>query len=254
MAYVIAVSNQKGGVAKTTTCMSLGACLAEQGKQVLLVDLDPQSNLTMAAGLDPDELENTLSDLLVGEGDFAQAIHELTLPGFHILPADIRLAGLDAELRSLHHEGYESQLLQVLSHWTKQFDYILLDCPPSLGSMTLMALTAADLVLIPVQCEFYAARGLMRLMDIITAIKMRTNPPLTYHLLVTLYDKRNRISREVLAQLQENFEGHLFETRIEMDTRLRESPLVGEPVILFAPRSRSSGQYRQVALELLAMG
>lgn len=253
MSKILAISNQKGGVAKTTTCMSLGAGLAELQQRVLIVDLDSQANLTLAAGLDDHELPWSVVDLFnPGDGEAAEAqanaIFPTSVDGLDILPADLRLAALE---RYLYDEpGYEYLLDKILSQWQNTYDYILLDCPPSLGAITLMALTAAQMVLVPVQCEYYAARGLSRLLDIVSEVQKRTNPGLKYHLLATLYDRRNNICRTVLEQLQTHFSTAIFETVIGVDTRLRESPATGEPVLVYAPRTRAATQYRQLAQEI----
>jgi chromosome partitioning protein len=256
MARVVAVSNQKGGVAKTTTCLSLGACLAELGRRTLVVDLDSQAHLTMAVGLDPDELEWTLADLLgpadAGTpADSAPANGEMIQPtmveGLDILPADVRLASIERFL--YEQDGYEASLARVLAPWQAGYEYILLDCPPSLSALTLTALTAARRVLIPVQCEYFAARGLDRLLGIVAAVQERTNPDLTYHLLATMYDQRNNICQSVLEQLQAHFADHLLDTVIGVDTHLRECPVAGEPITVYAPRTRATEQYRQLARE-----
>lgn len=256
MAKILAISNQKGGVAKTTTTMSLGAGLAEQNQRVLVVDLDSQANLTMAAGFDDHELPASLVDLFNPVEDTAEtatsaSIYSTEMDGLDILPADVRLAALE---RYLYDEpGYEYLLKKILAQWQKTYDYILLDCPPSLGAITLMALTAAQMVLVPVQCEYYAARGLTRLLEIVAEVQKRTNPTLTYRLLATLYDRRNNICRSVLEQLQGHFPEAIFETIIGVDTRLRESPATGEPVLMYAPRTRASEQYRLLTQEVQLM-
>lgn len=256
MAHILALSNQKGGVAKTTTCMALGGGLVELGKKVLIVDLDSQSNLTLAAGLDADELPWTIVDLFeamtvdIPEA-WAGAIYPTKMPGLDVLPSDLRLASVE---RLLYDQAnYEQILGQILGKLQGDYDYILLDCPPSLGSITLMALTTASLVLVPVQCEYYAARGLSRLLDIVSEVQKRTNPNLAYYLLPTMYDKRNSICQSVLAQLQTHFSTTIFDTIIGIDTRLRESPVTGEPIMLYAPRTRATAQYRNLAKEVSAL-
>lgn len=259
MTHTIAISNHKGGVAKTTTCLSLGACLAEMSLRTLVVDLDPQADLTLSVGLDADELKWTMADLLepVVDGTWTgswresppvEVIQPTGFEGLDILPADPRLASIERFLYDL--DDYEMILAQILSAWQEGYDYILLDCPPSLGAYTLMGLTAAQNVLIPIQCEYFAARRLERLLEVVDAVQERTNPGLSCLLLATMYDKRNRICRSVLEKLRINFPERLFETVIGVDTRLRESPALGEPIILYAPRTRASRQYRQLAHEL----
>mgnify|MGYP006277498075 FL=1 len=246
-AEVIAISNQKGGVAKTTTTFSLGASLAEMGYRTLVVDLDSQANLTLAAGLDPHGLEHTIVDLFDGvqNGAFRK---KTLLSNLHILPADLRLSRVE---RSLYEKGsYEETLVRMLQPWMDYYHFILLDCPPSFGAMTIIALIAADHVLIPVQSEYYAARGLTRLLQIAEFIKTRTGKDVSYHVLVTMLDTRNRIHRIVLEKLQTNFPDLLLDTKINVDTNLRECPATGEPIILYEPNTRASQEYRALAQEL----
>jgi chromosome partitioning protein len=258
MAKVIAVSNQKGGVGKTTTCFSLGASLVELGYRVLVIDLDPQANLTLAAGLDYDELDKTLVDSLDGGADGVGS----NLPGedktvkpiatslenLDILPSDPRLARVERDL--YERPDYETHLAEVIRPMLSLYDYIIFDCPPTLSSLTLVALYAADEVLIPVQCEYYAAKGLDLLLTIIATMEKRRDKTIPWHLVVTLYDPRNKIHRTVYEQLKYNFSEHLLETFIRMDTKLRECPIVGEPITVYAPKTRASKQYRQLAQEV----
>jgi len=261
MTRIIAISNQKGGVAKTTSCITLGACLAELQHKVLIVDLDPQAHLSLAAGLEPDDLAYTLADLLENDPEALaakQAIYPTVIPGLEILPADLRLSTLESGLAQQPDSEYI--LKQLLATWQTEesrangnsYDFILLDCPPSMGFTTIIALSAANLALIPVQCEYFASRGLLRLLDIIDAVKLRTNPSLEYLIFISMYDSRNLVSRRVLEQLQDHFNDRLLESIIRLDTRLRESPMAGEPVISYAPRTRASQEYRDLAQELLA--
>lgn len=254
MSLVFAIGNQKGGVGKTTTCISLGACLAEAGHSTLVVDLDAQSNLTMSAGLDPDHLEWTIPDLLDPErlvqiSHLSEAIKHTSVQGLDILPSDVRLASTERMLYGI--ADYESALGHLLSNWYSQYEYMLIDCPPSLGALTLTALTAAQVVIVPVQCEYYSARGLMRLVDVIDAVRRHTNPSLEYRLVTTMFDGRNKISQRVYDQLRENFGPHFFDTVVRVDTKLRESSVIGEPIVVYAPRSRSSEAYRKLAQEVI---
>jgi chromosome partitioning protein len=248
---IIALSNQKGGVAKTTSCISIGACLAETGQRTLIVDLDPQAHLTIASGLNPDELSVTIVDLLaVADEPVDEVIQSTSVSNLDILPADLRLA--ETEMSFYNHPDYEEKLVNILGQLRSQYRYILLDCPPSLGGMAILALTAAEYALIPVPCEYFASRGLIRMMDIVEAVRKRTNPGLEYGLFVSLYDARNRVSRQILEQLRQHFGGHLFDTVVNVDTRLRESTMVGEPITTYAPQTRSSQQYRALAQELVS--
>lgn len=251
MAKVIAVSNQKGGVGKTTTCFSLGAGLVESGYHVLVIDLDPQANLTLAAGLDYDEVEKTLVDLLdngsIPDPD-PHFIHHTVLDRLDILPADPRLARVERDLYEL--ADYETRLARAIEPYQSHYNYIILDCPPTLSSLTLIAFYAADEVLIPVQCEYYAAKGLDLLLTIISTMEKRRNRTIPWHLVVTLFDPRNKVHRTVFEQLKNNFPEHLLETFIRMDTKLRECPILGEPITVYAPTTRASEHYRNLAQEV----
>ncbi|MGB9672732.1 MAG: ParA family protein [Anaerolineales bacterium] len=264
MTITLAISNQKGGVAKTTSCFSIAACLAEKGHRTLVVDLDPQAHLTMAAGYDADELDHNVVDLLLQDQvnlDWEKYILATPMENLQLLAGDLRLAHIERELNEL--DNYEYKLSQVLGPLKQgsfgkkgreglgDYDYILLDCPPSLGTLTILALTASDWALVPVQAEYFASRGLLRLLDVIEAVKQHTNPALDFAIFVTMYDSRNRISQLVLAELKQHFEGRVLATPIRIDTRLRESPMSGEPVILYAPRTRASQEYRSLTSELL---
>jgi chromosome partitioning protein len=251
MANVIAISNQKGGVGKTTTCYSLGACLVEMGQKVLVVDLDPQSNLTLAAGLDFEELDNTLVDVidnLTSNGPAQDdVIRSTSLANLFILPCDPRMARVERDL--YEQDNYEDKLKEALLPWDKDFDYILLDCPPTLSSLTLVALSAAQEVLIPVTCEYYAAKGLDLLINIISSVEKHTGHKLPWYMVVTMFDPRYKISNTVLEQLNVNFPDNLLNTIIRIDTRLREAPVFGEPIITYSPNTRASEQYRELARE-----
>jgi chromosome partitioning protein len=247
---VIAISNQKGGVAKTTTCLSLGACLAELGQLVLLIDLDPQSNLTLSLGLKPDELRHTVDEALLGNISLVSASRESAIFGMDIVPANRGLVVLDKILYG--QKGYEFFLKNSLDAMGDDlYNTVLIDCPPSLGTLTLNALTAADMLLVPAQCEYYAVHSLRQTMELVKLVREKTNPRLAYRVLVTMYDRRNRISRSVLEQMQQALGDTLFSTIIEVDTRLRESPAFGQPITCYAPNTRSAQQYRALAKELL---
>lgn len=253
MTTVIAVSNQKGGVAKTTTCLSLGACLAEMGQIVLLIDLDPQTNLTLSLGLKPDQLHYTVDDALLGDTSLVSVSRESETFGLDIIPAKRNLAVLDKILYG--RKNYEFYLKRGLDAMGGDFyDTVLIDCPPSFGTLTLNALTAADLLIIPVQCEYYAVHSLRQTVELATLVRNRTNPRLTYRVLVTMYDRRNRICQLILDQMQQGMEQLLFETVIEIDTKLKESPVFGQPITLYEPNTRGAQQYRELAKELVNYG
>jgi chromosome partitioning protein len=254
MAKTIAVSNQKGGVGKTTTCVSLGANIALQDKKVLIIDLDSQANLTMAVGMDPDDIELAIPDVIDPEEqdenvDISKVIQTTNIKNLDILPSDVRLAATEQGLVSI--DGYEWLLANALKPIQEKYDFILIDCPPALSPLTLIALAASDMVLVPVQTEYYAARGLERLLETIDAVQKHLNPSLTYHLVGTIFDRRNRISRDVLSQLFTSFDGNIFETVIGIDNQIRESAAAGEPIPQYSPKSRSNIEYEQLALEVI---
>ena len=250
MRRVIAICNQKGGVAKTTTCLSLGACLAELQKSVLLVDLDPQANLTLSLGIEPSALRRTVSDAILHNATLVSVSRETDVTSLDVAPANTGLAAVDKVLyRCRDYELYLKEAVQQLDE--QLYDYVLLDCPPSFGPLTLNALTACGLMIVPTQAEYYAARTLHNVFELVRLVRERTNPTLRYRLLVTLYDRRNKICQTMLAQMRAAFSKSLFETIIEIDTKLRESPVVGQPITLYRPKTRGAQQYRALAKELL---
>ncbi len=253
MAHVVALSNQKGGVAKTTTTISLGASLAGMGRRVLLVDLDPQSNLSLSLGHQDDAPGETISDALETalnprKVDWDELIRHTSQKNLDIVPSDARLWTVERLITEK--QGYEYELKTLLARWQKIYDYILVDCSPSLGPLTVMALTAADRVIIPIQTEFLAVVGLVRLIETIDAVKEHTNSNLEFNLLAVMYDQRNGICRDVLTKLQENFSARLFSTVIGVDTRLKECVAVGQPITQYDPRTRATQQYGMLADEL----
>jgi chromosome partitioning protein len=247
---IIAINNHKGGVAKTTTCLSLGACLAEQGRTVLLVDLDPQAHLTMSLGVAPEELRRTVADALLANSSLVGVSRESAIPGLDLVPANRGLATVDKLLYP--QKGYEFNLKQRLAGLNGHgYDFVLLDCAPSFGVLTLNALAAAHLLLIPVQAEYYAAHSLRPTIELANLARAKTNPGLRTRLVVTMYDQRNRISRAILAQLQQELSRLLFNTVIGIDVRLKECPAFGRPITRYAPAARSAQQYRALARELV---
>jgi chromosome partitioning protein len=236
-------------VAKTTTCLSLGACLAESGYTVLLVDLDPQAHLTLSLGLDPDKLRRTVGDALLGRASLLSVSRESAVFDLDIVPANQELALIDKLL--YRQDGYEFFLKRRLEALPKDFyEFILIDCSPSFNLLTLNALTAADLLVIPVQCEYYAAYSLKGITRLAQLVQLRTNARLAYRLLITMYDQRNKICRLILEQMRRELNPLLYQTIIEVDTRLRESPAFGQPITRYAPQTRGAQQYRALAREL----
>jgi chromosome partitioning protein len=259
MSHVVAISNQKGGVAKTTTCISLGACLTERGNRTLLVDLDPQANLSLSLGQHDDAPGETISDALETALNprklkWDELIRKTSVEDLDVVPSDARLWTVERLISEKR--GYEHELKLILNRWQEKYDYILIDCAPSLGPLIVMALTASDRVIIPIQTEFLAAVGLVRLIETVDAIKEHTNPTLDFNLLAVMYDQRNSICREVLNKLQENFSAKLFSSVIGVDTRLKECVATGQPITQYDPKTRATQQYGMLAgeLELLVDG
>lgn len=248
----IAVCNQKGGVAKTTTCLSLGACLAELGYSVLLIDLDPQAHLTLSLGIKADQLRRTGSDALLANASLVSVSRESGIPGLDIVPANQELALIDKVL--YQRKAYEYYLKRRLDAVDSNlYDFVIIDCAPTFGTLTLNALTTADLLLIPVQCEYYAAQSLRWIVKLARMVSAKTNPRLTYRLLVTMYNRQNRICRMIGAQLHRELNDRLFKTIIEMDPTLPESPAFHQPINRYAPDSQAAHQYRTLAQEVAAL-
>jgi len=248
MSFKIAVSSQKGGVAKTTTALSLGGCLAEQGRSVLLVDLDPQANLTQSLGVEPDQVRRMVGDVLLDQASLLEASRESSVFNLDLVPANEGLLLLDKVLYG--RSGYEYRL-KTQSLNSGYYDVMVFDCPPSFGTLTVNALTAADLLIIPVPCEYYSARSLRSYLDLIRLVNRNSNPCLTYRLLITMFDRRNRVSHIVLDQVRRSYGAALFTTVISIDTKLRESPIFGQPITRYAPQARAAQEYRALATELM---
>ena len=249
MAYTIAVSNEKGGVAKTTTTLSLGAALAESNHRVLLIDLDPQSNLSLALGLETGEAEITTANILIESAAIKTAIRKTAVTNLDLVPSNSHIENAEQYLPMRSH--YLTTLHNALKAGPLPYDYILLDCPPALGAITLNALSAADLLIIPTQAEYFSAYALRNMMGSIRRVRQDCNPNLAYRILVTLLDRRNRTHRNIFEQLQATFGQGVFTTVIEIDTKLRESPIAGMPITQYKPTSRGSQQYRVLAQELI---
>lgn len=250
MSYVIAISNEKGGVAKTTTALSLGAALVEIGKKVLLLDLDPQANLTLAMGFEPGKVERTSAEILLDTSALTETILKTNFPGLDIIPANIGLEQTEQILPV--YLNYTTRLRNAIQAAGRiPYNIILIDCPPSLGAITTNALTAADLLIIPTQAEYFSAYALRDMMSIVRQVRADDNPGLAYRILVTLLDQRNRAHRDIRDQLERTFGEGLFKTLIEIDTKLRESPILGVPITQYKPNSRGAQQYRSLAEELI---
>lgn len=248
MSYTIAVSNEKGGVAKTTSTLSLGAALAELNHRVLLIDLDPQANLSLALGLETGEAELTSANVLIENTTIKSSIRKTDVPNLDLVPSNSRIENAEQYLPM--RSNYLATLRNALITAALTYDYVLLDCPPALGAITLNALSAADLLIIPTQAEYFSAYALRNMMGSIRRIRQESNPNLAYRILVTLLDRRNRTHRNIFEQLQTTFGQGVFTSVIEIDTKLRESPIAGMPITQYRPTSRGSQQYRVLAQEL----
>jgi chromosome partitioning protein len=253
MGRVIALANQKGGVGKTTTAINLGAALAERGKRVLLIDMDPQGALSVGLGLNPLALDQTLYNLLMDPKlDADPVITSTKVTGLNLLPSNIDLAA--AEVMLVGEVAREQALARVLRPLRKRYDFLLIDCPPSLGLLTVNSLTAADGVLVPLECEYFALRGMALLMDTISKITDRLNPNLEIvGILATMYDARTVHGREVLGRVEDAFGDRVFQTVIGKTIRFAEAPVAGESILTYAADSPGAAAYRELAKEVMAL-
>lgn len=249
--YIIAVANQKGGVAKTTSVVSLAGALAKRELEILVVDLDAQANLSLALGTDPSKLRGSIADVLLNSATLQSVSRGTSIPGLDLVPSnyEMELAERFLPLRQNH----ECILREALNgrFTPSAYDYILLDCPPSIGVVTLNALNAAHFLLIPTQAEYFSAHGLRAMMAAIRRVRSQNNPGLIYRILITMHDRRNRIHRNLSEQIRSTFGEGIFQTVIEIDTKLRESSVAGLPITHYNSQSRSSLQYDALAQELI---
>ncbi|MEK3718538.1 MULTISPECIES: ParA family protein [unclassified Paenibacillus] len=251
MSKIIAIANQKGGVGKTTTSVNLGASMATLGKRVLLVDIDPQGNTTSGVGVNKADVENCIYDILINEVNPQDTIQETRIEGLHIIPATIQLAGAEIELVSTI--SRELKLKKALNAVKANYDYIIIDCPPSLGILTINSLTAADSVIIPIQCEYYALEGLSQLLNTVRLVQKNLNPHLKIEgVLLTMLDARTNLGIQVIEEVKKYFQEKVYRTIIPRNVRLSEAPSHGQSIITYDSRSKGAEVYLELAKEVIS--
>ena len=252
MGRTIAIANQKGGVGKTTTAINLSASLAARGKKVLVIDTDPQGNTTSGFGVEKNDLENTIYELILGECSVQDSIIKEVVPGVSILPSNVNLAAAEIELIGVEKKEF---ILKKEIDWVKDaYDFIIIDCPPSLSMLTVNAMTTADAVLVPIQCEYYALEGLSQLIHTVNLVKERLNPVLDMEGIVfTMYDSRTNLSNQVVENVKNNLEKsiNVYKTIIPRNIRLAEAPSHGIPIQIYDPKSAGAESYRSLAKEII---
>ncbi|WP_418490777.1 ParA family protein [Frisingicoccus sp.] len=250
MGRIIAVANQKGGVGKTTTSINLSASLAEMGQRVLTIDMDPQGNTTSGLGIDKNQVENTVYELILGEIPLEECIRKSVMEGLDVIASNINLSGAEVELISV--ENKEFLLREKVKALRERYDFIIIDCPPSLNLLTINAMTTSDTVLVPIQCEYYALEGLSQLIHTIDLIKERLNPKLEIEGVVfTMFDGRTNLSLQVVENVKENLDRNIYKTIIPRNVRLAEAPSYGMPITMYDTRSSGAEAYRLLAEEVI---
>lgn len=250
MGRIIAVANQKGGVGKTTTAINLSSCLAEKGKKVLAVDMDPQGNMTSGLGVDKNSVENTIYDLIIGESSIDEVLKKDIMKNLDIIPANIDLSAAEIELIDV--EDKEYIVKNVIKDIKDNYDYIIIDCPPSLSMLTINAMTTATSVLVPIQCEYYALEGLSQLIHTVDLVRDRLNPELEIEGVVfTMYDARTNLSLQVVENVKDNLHQNIYKTIIPRNIRLAEAPSYGVPINEYDPKSAGSESYMRLAEEVI---
>ena len=250
MGRIIAIANQKGGVGKTTTSINLSSCIAAKGKKVLVVDIDPQGNTTSGYGIEKNDLDNTIYELMLGDCSIEDCIIKDVIENISILPSNVNLAAAEIELIGVDKKEY---ILKNEIDWVKdRYDYIIIDCPPSLSLLTVNAMTTADSVLVPIQCEYYALEGLSQLIHTVNLVKERLNPNLEMEGVVfTMYDSRTNLSTEVVENVKENIHLHIYKTLIPRNVRLAEAPSYGIPIHMYDGKSAGAIAYKNLAQEVI---
>ena len=250
MGRVIAIANQKGGVGKTTTTINLSACLAEKGKKILVIDTDPQGNTTSGFGLEKNDIENTIYQLLLGEISIEESIIKNAVEGVDIIPSNVNLAAVEIELIGVDKKEF---ILRNEVEWVKdRYDFIIIDCPPSLSLLTINSMTTADTVLVPIQCEYYALEGLSQLIHTVNLVKERLNPDLDMEGVVfTMYDSRTNLSMQVVENVKANIQQKVYDTLIPRNIRLAEAPSYGMPINIYDPKSAGAEAYMSLADEII---
>lgn len=250
MGRIIAIANQKGGVGKTTTSINLSSCLAEAGKKILAIDLDPQGNTTSGLGIDKDDLENTVYELMLDECTIRESIHKTEIENLTLIPSNVNLSGAEIELLGINDKEYI--LKNAVDYIRDDYDFIIIDCPPSLNMLTVNAMTTADTVLVPIQCEYYALEGISQLIHTIDLVQERLNPDLKMEGVVfTMYDSRTNLSNEVVDNVKNNLHTTIYKTIIPRNVRLAEAPSHGLPINLYDSRSAGAESYRLLAKEVI---
>ena len=253
MGRIITVANQKGGVGKTTTAINLSSCLAAKGQKVLAIDMDPQGNMSSGLGIDKDNVDYTVYDLLIGEATIEQVLHKEAIENLDVIPANIDLSGAEIELLETENKEYilRDEVLKIRSN----YDYVIIDCPPSLSMLTINSMTTADTVLVPIQCEYYALEGLSQLIKTIELVKERLNENLEMEGVVfTMYDARTNLSLQVVENVKDNLDQTIYKTIIPRNIRLAEAPSHGLPINLYDPRSTGAESYMLLADEVIHKG
>ena len=250
MGRIIAIANQKGGVGKTTTAINLSACLAEKGQKVLAIDMDPQGNMSSGLGLDKDSIDKTIYDMIIGESDVEEVINHGTIDNLDILPSNVDLSAVEIELIDV--DNKEFIVKDAIQKIRDNYDYIIIDCPPSLSLLTINAMTTADSVLVPIQCEYYALEGLSQLIHTVELVKERLNSILEIEGVVfTMYDARTNLSLQVVENVKDNLQQNIYKTIIPRNIRLAEAPSYGTPINQYDPKSAGAESYMRLAEEVI---